>query len=264
MFKINRKEKILELIEKEKNMTISQLNKSFGISSATIHRDLDELEREGRVKKVYGGVVLNIPETPEEKSSIRLNTNIELKEAIALKALEFVKGGDFIFIDNSTTCYYFAKVISKSNLRNITIITNSNLVASLFINNNLINVICTGGVFLKDLNCFAGLKAIDLIDEFKASKFFFSVAAVSINEELSDLYISSILAMNDNWSIKKEMFLRSEEKICLIDSTKFYKIGHRKLFRLSEIDKIITDYNCEKEKIKEFHDVGIELIIASR
>lgn len=163
MFQETRKEEIISLLTKKKEYKVDDLCKYFDVSLATIHRDLNDLEREGRVKKVHGGVLLNIVEDIETRNIIRMRTNINLKKKIAKKALEFVKNEDCLFLDNSTTCYYFAKELSESKFKNIVIVTNSNLIPSLFIRNENIEVVSTGGILLKDLNCFVGHSAINPI-----------------------------------------------------------------------------------------------------
>jgi DeoR/GlpR family transcriptional regulator of sugar metabolism len=256
MLQSTRKEKIISLLGKKKEYEIDQLCKYFEVSLATIHRDLNELEREGRVRKVHGGVLLNVVEDIETRNVIRLRKNINLKKKIAIKASEFIENGDCLFLDNSTTCYYFAKELSESKFKNLVIVTNSYLIPGLFIKNDDVQVISTGGMLLKELNCFVGPCAVDTINEFNGSKFFFSTAAISIKGELSDIH----RPVADE--IKREMFKRSKEHICLVDSTKFNHIGQSKVFSISEIDKIITDGSCGKETREEFVGIGKELIIA--
>jgi len=256
MLKISRKEKILEVLKEKNNLKISDLYNILDVSIATIHRDLYELEIEGRIKKVFGGVVLNVPDDIETKNVIRLNANVELKKRIAEKALEYIENGDCLFIDNSSTCYYFSRLISESNFKNIIIVTNSLSIPGLFIKNDDIHVVSTGGLFIKDMNSFAGPCAISAINEFNGNKFFFSVAAISINGDLSDIYNIDLV------TVKREMHKRSKEKICLIDSTKFNKIGQSKIFNISEVEKIITDNGLDYVKQKQFDDAGIKLTIA--
>ena len=256
MLQSTRKEKIISLLGKRKEYEIDQLCKYFGVSLATIHRDLNELEREGRVKKVHGGVLLNIVEDIETRNIIRLRTNVKLKKKIAIKALEFVENKDCIFLDNSTTCYYFAKELSESKFKNLVIVTNSYLIPGLFIKNDDMQIVSTGGMLLKELNCFMGPCAVATINEFNGNKFFFSTAAISIKGELSDIH----QPISDE--IKREMFKRSKEHICLVDSTKFNHIGQSKVFAISEIGKIITDGSCGKETREAFAKIGKELIIA--
>lgn len=256
MFKESRKEKIIGLLNGKKEYEVEALRKYFDISLATIHRDLNELEREGRVKKFHGGVSLNIVDDIETRNTIRLRTNVELKKKIATKALEFVENKDCLFLDDSTTCYYFAEALSESKFRDIVIVTNSYLVSGLFIKNENIQAVSTGGLLSKECNCFVGTHAVATINEFNGNKFFLSTAAISIKGELSDVY------QHDSNEIKRAMFKKSKEHICLVDSTKFNRIGQFKVFSISEMDKIITDNGCDRKTREEFSKVGKELIIA--
>lgn len=256
MLQTTRREKIISLLQEKKGYEIDKLCKYFNVSLATVHRDLNELEREGRVKKVHGGVLLNVAEKVESRNAVRLRTNIKLKKKIAVKALEFVENKDCLFLDNSTTCYYFAEALSNSKFQDIVIVTNSFLIPGLFLENKNIQVVSTGGLFEKEYNCFVGQRAIATINEFNSNKFFLSTGVISLKGELSDDYRPNL---NE---VKREMFKRSKEHICLVDSTKFNRIGQSKVFSLSEIDKIITDSNCSRKTREKFSKVGKELIIA--
>jgi len=256
MLQTTRKEKIISLLQENKEYEIDNLCKYFDVSLATVHRDLNELEREGRVEKVHGGVLLNVIDKVESRNIVRLRTNIKLKKKIAVKALEFVENKDCLFLDNSTTCYYFAEVLSNSKFQDIVIVTNSCLIPGLFLRNENIQIVSTGGFLEKEYNCFVGQCAIATINEFNGNKFFLSTGVISLKGELSDDYRSNL---NE---IKREMFKRSKEHICLVDSTKFNRMGQSKIFLISEMDKIITDNNCDRETREEFSKVGKELIIA--
>lgn len=257
MLQSMRKEKIISLLGKKNEYNkINQLCKYFEVSLATIHRDLNELEREGRVKKVHGGVLLNVVEKVESRNIIRLKTNIKLKKKISVKALEFVENGDCLYIDNSTTCYYFAKILSESKFIDIVVVTNSSLIPSLFLENKNIQVVSTGGFLEKEYNCFVGQCAIATINEFNGNKFFLSTGVISSKGELSDDFRPNLI------EIKRNMFKRSKEHICLVDSTKLNRIGQSKVFLILEMDKIITDGSCSRETRKEFARIGKELIIA--
>ena len=257
MLQINRKEEIINILKKERACKIEDLCNKLEVSLSTIHRDLNELEREGSVKKVHGGVVINSNNDLEIRNNIRLKKNVDLKTSIAIKALKFVEEGDYIFLDNSTTCYYFAKALSESNFKDLLIITNSYLIPGLFFKNKEIEIISTGGLLLKEYSCFARSYAIDTISKFSINKFFFSVAAISLKGEFGDTFGA------ETQEVKSEMFKRSEKHICLVDSTKFGSVGHINIpFPLNRVNNIITDKNCSKEIREKFIKLGKELIIA--
>ncbi|MCL5071489.1 MAG: DeoR/GlpR family DNA-binding transcription regulator [Actinobacteria bacterium] len=256
MFQESRKEKIVNLLSEEKELKVKELCNYFGISLATAHRDLNELKREGRIKKVHGGVMLNIIKNAEDENFIKLNENMELKEKIAVAALEYVENGDCIFLAPSTTCYYFAKQLAESNFRNLMIITNYHLNLGLFLKNENIKVVSTGGLLIKEFGCFVGPTAITTINEFNGNKFFFSPRAISIGGGLSDYYNLEI------FDVVKEMHKRCKEHICLVDSSKFNKTAEARIFQISEMDKIITDSKVDRETREEFEKISKKLIIA--
>jgi DeoR/GlpR family transcriptional regulator of sugar metabolism len=255
MLQENRKEEIIALLNENKKFLIEDLRKYLGISLGTIHRDLNELKREGRIKKVYGAVYLNQTNDVLE-NEIRLKTNVELKEKIALKAMDYIENNDCIFLDNSSTCYYFAKELAKSKINGLVVITNSNIIPGLFLRSNNIQDVSTGGVMQRELNCFAGFYTLNTINNFNGSKFFFSIKGISVNGDLSDIHFPECN------QVKREMFIKSKEHICLVDSTKFNKVSQSKVFLLSEIDKIITDNKCSQKIIDEFAMLGKKIIIS--
>ena len=59
MLAIERKNEILSILQKEQRVLVSELSQRYNVTEETIRRDLEKLEREGFVKKTYGGAVLN-------------------------------------------------------------------------------------------------------------------------------------------------------------------------------------------------------------
>ena len=91
MLKEKREEQILELLEQHGSVEVSELCTLFGVTKMTIRRDLDKLESEGKISRIHGGAVLSNTDVLLEKPLyVRLNTNTELKERIARKALTLI------------------------------------------------------------------------------------------------------------------------------------------------------------------------------
>ena len=59
MLAIERRNEILEKLQSEKCVVVSELSQHYGVSEETIRRDLEKLENDGLVIKTYGGAVLN-------------------------------------------------------------------------------------------------------------------------------------------------------------------------------------------------------------
>ena len=253
VFQESRKDKILELLKKNKGYSTKRLSNSLDIPISTIHRDLNELAEEDKIIKTYGGVKIKL----DNVFANRLELNSEKKIEIAKKSLELINDGDSLFLDNSTTCYYLAREISISDFKNLVIITNSYLIPGLFNHRDDMRVISTGGDYFSSHECFAGSITLQTIREFNGNISFFSISAISIEMGLSD--IPNDLMIGD---FKKEMAARSKENICLVDSTKFNKIAPRKFYSINDVDKIITDSGIDEETIKSFEKINKEILIA--
>lgn len=64
MLPINRHQRILDILNEQGIVHISQLSQEFTVSEMTIHRDLAQLETEGYLRKVRGGAV-PVPRPPQ-------------------------------------------------------------------------------------------------------------------------------------------------------------------------------------------------------
>lgn len=190
---------------------------------------------------------------PESYFSQRINSNLGIKQILAEKALKYIKPGDSIMLDSSTTAIILCRKLMKENIKNLTIITNSNTIINELISQNDITIISTGGVLLSKFQCLVGPLAELLISQVRVNKFFFSVAGISIDGELTDTDIQEV-------NIKKKMMKVSTEKILLVGSPKFNKIGLYKVADIESLDLVISDGAKGSEPfIEEIKNKGVEV-----
>jgi DeoR/GlpR family transcriptional regulator of sugar metabolism len=227
-----RKDEIFEYVKEKRVSSIEELQEKFSLSLSTLHRDLNILQKEGRINKFYGKVAITVE---QNFFNARKNINVELKKRIAKKALEFVNEGDCIFFDNSTTVYYLADVLCNCSKKNIVVVSNSAFISELFLSNKNINYVSTGGILNKELNCYVGPHAVSVINDFNANKFFLSCSGISVEASVSDIYIP------DEQVLKLKMHEKSKESYLLADSSKIGKTSVIKWFELCDMDCIVTD-----------------------
>ena len=169
---------ILDYLRQRKRCTLAELMKKFGVSSATIHRDVDELARRDAVMKVRGGLVFNEGGSRRVNGSDfseRIVSNRAEKIAAAKKALSHITEGDIIFLDSSTTVYELAVLLRSSDFAHLTIITNSvSIVQSFRKFPSHYTLIGLGGSFDPQLNSFLGETVIRQLAELNITKAFVS------------------------------------------------------------------------------------------
>jgi len=117
-----RRRKILELIQAEGSILVSEMSKRFQVTEETIRRDLDKLESEGKVIRTHGGAIINEARPVEIPLEFRAIERLEQKRAIAKEAVKLIQAEDCIALDASTTAWQMAKILPDLP---ITVVTNS-------------------------------------------------------------------------------------------------------------------------------------------
>ena len=123
MLALERRNLILEKLQEEKKVVVSELSQQFGVSEETIRRDLEKLEKEGLATKSYGGAVLNESTSIDMPFNVRKKANVSGKQKIAEIVASLIHDGDHIILDASSTAVFVAKAIKDKE--NLTVITNS-------------------------------------------------------------------------------------------------------------------------------------------
>lgn len=168
MLAVERRNLILEKLQDEKKVVVSELSILFDVSEETIRRDLDKLDKEGLATKSYGGAVLNENTSLDMPFNVRKKRNMRGKQVIAELVSELIGEGEHIIVDPSTTAVAIVKAL-KSRKR-LTVITNSIEVLVELSDVSGWDVICTGGTLRENYLALVGPKATDVINSFHADK----------------------------------------------------------------------------------------------
>ena len=232
MQKNDRKELIIEFLNKSGFASVAELSKNFYASESSIRRDLAELELSGLVKRSWGGAKALTSPNNIPTFSTRSFTAAKEKTAIAKKAAALIKSGDIIFLDQSTTAYFLAIELMKC--ANLTVVTN-NIEILCLLSKSDHTLISTGGtVSKKNTNCLIGALATKCYESIYADFAFFSVHSLSENGIASD-------CAQDEIFVRNAMLSNAKKKILLCDSTKIGSLSAFKQCTLSDIDILICD-----------------------
>lgn len=254
MLAIERRNEILERLQKEKRVVVSELSKQYGVSEETIRRDLEKLENDGYVIKSYGGAVLNENNNIDMPFNIRKNTNVIGKQKIADIIKETVKDGESLMLDSSSTAVFIAKAL-KEEKRNLTIITNSiEIIIELFDAQNW-RVLSTGGLAIEGSFALVGPQTDQMLCSFHVDKAIVSCKGFDMENGITDS--NELHARN-----KKTMLERADKKILAVDSTKFEHTAFTRIGGLEDISVIITDEKPKEKWLKLFEQHQIECIWA--
>ncbi len=231
MFSIERYNKIIEILETKTSATVHYLATQLHVSEPTIRRDLSKLAETKKIKRTFGGAVINFDINAEVPLALREEDNKQLKEMIALEAVKYIKDDCVIFLDASSTVSYIIPHLQK--FKNLTVITNSPK-NSLKLAELKIKSFSTGGILLENSVAYVGTAAQNFIKRFNADLFLFSCRGISHEGMLSD---SSIEETN----LRQVMMRHAKKNVFLCTSDKLGKVFMYNLCHYTSIDNVISD-----------------------
>ena len=184
-----RKQAILHQLDAEGRVKVVPLSEQFNVSPETIRRDLDSLEQEGLLRRVYGGATKPLFRASEAPFVQRKLTHVAEKEAIGRRAAELIEDGDTIAVDVGTTPLELVNAISGR--KRLTMLTNSVSVSIALmdgINQGRFSgkIILLGGELNPEQQSISGSICERTMKQFRVSKAFLSAGGVSLSSGISD------------------------------------------------------------------------------
>ena len=231
MFEFDRLREILGILTQSKSASVRMLARKLYVSEATVRRDLSALEKQGLVRRVFGGVVLIEGDREEIPFYARLAQGDEKQEGIALEAVERISNGDVLMLDASATVSRMIRHLKR--FQRLTIITNSGITTS-GLQELDAKIIITGGLMMRNSQGFVGSYTEAMVRNFNADLFFFSCGGLSADGRVSDL-------ISEETSIRRVMMRHSRKRILLCDSSKFGRECCYNLCTVEDVDEIISD-----------------------
>lgn len=231
MFNIERQQEILRLLEKNRSMSVNKLAGLLYVSQPTVRRDLCELEKQGKVSRTHGGVILRSTADSEIPLRLREGQNNLSKQHIAEKAARHIRNGNVIFLDASSTASYLIPHLEK--FEDIIVITNSPK-SSMALGEAGIKNYCTGGLLLMYSMAYVGNEAERFIANINADLFFFSSRGYTEDGFITD---SSI----EEAAVKKAMMKNAAASFYLCDSSKKNQKYMYNICAVGEVAEIIDE-----------------------
>jgi DeoR/GlpR family transcriptional regulator of sugar metabolism len=249
MLAAERRNKILELLYKDKKVVVGELSGLFNVSGETIRRDLDILASDGAVTKGYGGAVLN--EGIDLPFKTRKRKNTAEKQRIAALIEPLVPDGGRIILDASTTAVFAAvKLKAKQNL---TVLTNSVEILIELADMSGWEVIGSGGQLVSGYLAMTGPVALAAFEAYYADAVIFSSKGFDMVRGITD-------GKDEFAQIKKAMLKAARLKILAVDSSKFNQISFAKIADASIVDRVVTDTQPEENWLRFFRENGIRCV----
>lgn len=240
MSKKERQSRILAELRVSPTIRISELASEFGVSYETIRRDLEEMGQSGLINRTYGGAVAARPLGLEPAWDERFNVMTKEREYIASQAIQLIQPREVVMIDGGATTLRFAHRLAAER-NEVTVITNSFTIAVAVANNPTMKAICCPGVYDSHDGCVVGPDAISFLSRFHANRVV--IGASGITSEGPNEAHPGIAA------VKRAMLDRGQERVLLLDHTKFDRPNLEIICPLTGIDRLVSNRLPSRELI---------------
>ncbi|MGX7244986.1 DeoR/GlpR family DNA-binding transcription regulator [Enterococcus quebecensis] len=246
--KLQRIQQIENYIQQQGSISLDELCRVFNVSKNTIRRDINELEKRGTLKKVYGGVVY--VENNLVSFENRNIHNQREKEEIGATAATLIEEDDLVFIDSGTTTSQILKNVDPE--LPFTLLTNNlDIINSAAAMKN-VQLILIGNSYKRKTRSFVGIEDEEVVTKYNINKAFMAATGVSITSGLTN---SDLM----EYRIKKMIVERAKEIYLLADSSKF---DHSTLLTYSPLENtkgIVTTKEIPQKYVDfcDLHDIQL-------
>lgn len=224
----------------QKELKVEELATLLKVSSLTIRRDLQQLERRRAIIRTHGGCLSISWSALETEYSRKVSLNFELKQAIGKAAVEQIEPGETLLIhDGSTTFHLAGNLASKTPL---TVYTNSLAMISELGRVPAVSLYIIGGMYNPNLYSLRGSLTEHVLESLNIDVTF--LGADAVDEEGRCLAFSP-----EEASLAKCMLHSGRRKILLADHTKLNARGNFVYGALTDFDLWITTNGIAESRL---------------
>jgi DeoR/GlpR family transcriptional regulator of sugar metabolism len=242
---------ILRSLRQAGAVSVIQLAERFAVTDETIRRDLAKLARGGRLVRTHGGAVAN--EAGEPPYVERLVTNVDEKRRLAAAALAYLRPGEVIAIDASSTGLEFARALPEGGF---TVVTNGLDVLRTLAPRGDVSLLSTGGEYDRAGECFVGPIA-------EASLRSIAVGLAVLSCRGVDASCGCSEASPTHASYKRAVLSMAERSLLLVDHT---KLGRRSVALFAhprDFSAVITDHGAADDHLTAIKQSGAQVVTAA-
>ncbi len=238
MLETERHDIILRMVAQLGTVRIQDLKEETGASESTIRRDLIELERQKKLKRIHGGVSKLQGKLSESPMAEKSSKNLRDKQLIAQLAASFVEENDTIYLDAGSTIYEMIRHLPSS----VTVVTNGISHTDALLDRGC-KTILTGGSAKPSTKALIGRGALASLDQYRFDKCFLGVNGLHPDYGLT--------TPDEEEASMKELAIRlSRDAFALADPSKFQEVSFAKFAGLDEVT--VLTLASARESLKQF------------
>ena len=209
--------RIMKLLSQQRTATVQELCEALDASESTIRRDLNELDRMGKVNKVHGGATLPDSQFLADEPTMAAKEALAVvqKKCIAKAAAALITAEDFVFLDAGSTTLALARELSGPAL-DARYVTNG-VAHSRLLAQKGCKVFLVGGLLRPETEAIIGAAALHSLQQYNFTKAFLGANGVALDAGFTT-------PDPEEAAVKATVVRRAREAWFLVDDSKFARI----------------------------------------
>lgn len=247
-----RQEAIVEEVNEKGSVLVKELAIKYNVTQDSIRKDLNILQKQGLLKKTYGGAVRIRKKIAAQDlvASKRISQNRPAKQAIAQRAYQLIEPNDLIFLDLSTSNLELARLL-VDNDKGATIVTNMLDIANLYATTNNRHFILLGGHLNQQGDAFAGALAMAQLSPYQFDKAFIGIEGVDI--ESGKIFNYSV----EDALTKQAVLKQTKSTYMMLETRKFEMTGNYAFAHISDFTGVIMEKSPEEKYIRALDSLEV-------
>jgi DeoR/GlpR family transcriptional regulator of sugar metabolism len=254
VFAAERRQRILELVRSSGAISLRELARQVQTSEVTVRRDLRALAAQGLLDRHHGGAALPGGLSHEPTYSEKTHVASDAKAAIAALAAGLVSDGDAIVVGAGTTTQAFAARLTRHS--ELTVVTNSLLVASGLAGARGVDVVMTGGTLRGSIHALVGGTTEHVLSSVQGTRAFISGNGLTATRGLSTPNLTVA-------GVDRALAGAAREVVVLADHTKIGTEALLQTVAADDIQHLVTDDASDPVELNALRDLGITIHVAA-
>jgi DeoR/GlpR family transcriptional regulator of sugar metabolism len=251
----HRRSEIAEFVKARGGARIDELADQFGVSTMTIHRDLDHLHAQGMLRKVRSGAEAPPSEAFERNIELRKALNLAEKQAVARAAFAWAADRvhmQAVAMDDSTTALHLLPTLFQH--LPLTVVTNFLPAINELSTDARVRLNAIGGDYVPEFSSFVGPQSVRALRDMHYDVLFMSVPAVSRG---MCFHPSSPAA-----DLKRAFMESAEMRVLMIDHSKVARRAIHRICDVVDFDAVVVDEGVDTADLQRLQDTGATVVVA--
>ena len=238
---------IAKIVAQDGTVRVSKLAQRFDVHAATIRRDLDAMENEGILERVYGGATAvnatdsqpAAPETPQRR----------IGQAVG----EMITDGETVFLNPGQITFEVARWLTTHS--RLTIVTNSLEIAHWVAANTAHTLIVTGGQAEGRDTGLVGQLTQAALSNLRADHVVLELSGISAVDGLTKDSLSQA-------EITRLLLELGSQIIVLIPPKRVGQVAAAYVAPISDVDIVVTAREAPSHSLWDLSEAGVKIVLA--